>query len=254
MPVEGVYVSPSGKKSFIPLENNPEVFTSLVHDLGVSPDLGFYDVYSLDEPDLLSLIPRPVLAIIFISPSDSHHAVRAEDGHSVGSLTFDKPLTYNGSGEAEPTLWFQQTIGNACGLYALLHCVANGEARDFVQAGSTLSKIIDTAIPLPPVERAASVYENDDLEAAHMRAARLGSTKAPPAEDHPDYHFIAFTRGKDGHLYELEGIADGPIDRGSLANDRDLLSEDATNLGIGRYLKLAKNNPNFSIVALAKRP
>ena len=69
----GVYIDPNGKKTFIPLENNPEVFTELVHKLGVSPKLGFYDVYSLDDLDLLSLIPRPVHALIFISPADVYH-------------------------------------------------------------------------------------------------------------------------------------------------------------------------------------
>lgn len=249
MPAEGVWISPSGKKRFIPLENNPDVFTSLVHDLGVSPELGFYDVYSIDDQDLLAIIPRPVFALIFIAPSDMQTAVRKEDGLPKMS---PEP-TYDKSGDDEPAVWFQQTIGNACGLIALLHTVANGEVRQFVKSGSMLNKLIDDAIPLKPAARAKSLYDNQELEDAHMRAARLGNTKAPPAEDHPGFHFIAFVKGKDGHLWEMEGCAPGPIDRGQLSDTDDLLSENALKQGVGRYIKFSNGNPNFSIVALAKK-
>lgn len=49
-------------------ENNPEVMTGLATELGLSPELQFYDVYSLDEPELLTHIPRPALALLVIIP------------------------------------------------------------------------------------------------------------------------------------------------------------------------------------------
>lgn len=251
MPTEGVWISPTGRKVFIPLENNPDVFTNLVHDLGVSPNLGFYDVYSLDEPSLLSHIPRPVYALIFIAPSDMQTAVRQED--KLPKSVMDGGLTYDKSGPDEPVNWWFQTIGNACGLYALVHSVANGEARQFVGKGSVLDKVIERGIPLEPEERAKSFYDDQELEEAHMRAAIQGSSKAPPAEDHPGHHFIAFVKGKDGHLWELEGSSDGPIDRGELAEGDDMLSEKALEQGVKRFLKFGEGNLNFSIVALAKK-
>jgi ubiquitin carboxyl-terminal hydrolase L3 len=39
----GVYIAPDGKKTFVPLENNPEVFDELIHKLGVSEKLGFHE-------------------------------------------------------------------------------------------------------------------------------------------------------------------------------------------------------------------
>ena len=63
----GVYINSKGKKTFVPLENNPEVFTDLIHRLGLTSELGCYDVYSIDEPDLLSMVPRPAHALIFIA-------------------------------------------------------------------------------------------------------------------------------------------------------------------------------------------
>ncbi|KAM4066887.1 ubiquitin carboxyl-terminal hydrolase, family 1 domain-containing protein [Hirsutella rhossiliensis] len=251
MPTEGVFISPSGKKTFIPLENNPDVFTSLVHDLGVSQQLGFYDVYSVEDAHVLSLAPRPALALIFITPPDMYRAVRADDG-------LVKPagdaLTYDQSGSSEPVMWFRQTIGNACGLIALLHCVANGEAADLVKPGSDLHALLERATPLKPIPRAAALYDSEELERAHMRAARLGDTAAPRAEEHAVYHFLAFVKGKDGHLWELEGSVDGPIDRGELGGEEDLLSDRALDLGVRRFLKHAGGNLEFSLVALAKRP
>lgn len=234
---------------FIPLENNPDVFTSLVHDLGVSSELGFYDVYSLEDKDLLSSIPRPALALIFITPSAMYHAVREEDG-----ITYEpKTVTYAKSGSQESVMWFQQTIGNACGLIALLHSVANEEVKGFIQKGSFLDRLLEQTSPLQYKERAATLYNSDELEEIHMRAARRGNTAAPPAEELPGYHFLAFVKGKDDHLWELEGSTDGPVDRGIMREGDDMLSDGALEQGVKRFLKFSEGNPNFSIVALAKK-
>ncbi|KZL88335.1 ubiquitin carboxyl-terminal family 1 [Colletotrichum incanum] len=250
MPADGVYFSPEGKKKVIPLENNPEVFTSLIHDLGISPSLGFFDVYSLDEPALLDLVPRPALALIFISPAPMYYQVRAADG--TRSATEDG-VTYDGAGPDEPVIWFLQTIGNACGLYALIHAVGNGEAREFVAEGSLMDRLLKEAEPLKWRERADVLYNSEELEEAHMKAARKGDTAPPPAEEHPGYHFIAFVKGKDGHLWELEGGSDGPVDRGLLREGDDMLSDEALERGVKRFLSYADGNLEFSIVALAQR-
>jgi len=48
------------------VENNPDVMNQLATKLGLSSELQFYDVYSLDELELLAYIPRPVLALLVI--------------------------------------------------------------------------------------------------------------------------------------------------------------------------------------------
>lgn len=249
MPSEGVYFTPEGKKVFIPLENNPDVFTSLVHDLGVSPKLGFFDVYGLDEPALLDLVPRPALALIFISPAPMYYQVRAADG----TRSAKDGITYNGFGPEQPVTWFRQTIGNACGLYALIHAVGNGESRKYVEDDSLMDRLLREAEPLRWEPRADVLYKSEELEEAHMKAAREGDTAAPPAEERPGYHFIAFVKGKDGHLWELEGGSDGPVDRGLLEEGDDMLSERALERGVRRFIGFADGNLEFSIVALAKK-
>jgi ubiquitin carboxyl-terminal hydrolase L3 len=113
------------RKHYIPLESNPEVFTQLIHKLGVSGDLTFEDVYSLDDPALLSFVPRPVFALILVFPTSKVYEQQKAASEA-------KREMYNGSGKDEDIMWFRQTIHNACGLYGILHAVCNGGARDFI--------------------------------------------------------------------------------------------------------------------------
>lgn len=246
MPSEGVFITPEGTKMVIPLENNPQVFTSLVHDLGVSKDVSFYDVYSIDDPDLLALIPRPAYALIFITPAKMYYASREAD--KIASDVVN--TTYNEAGD-DPIMWFKQTIGNACGLYALIHSIANGQGRKFVQKDSFIDKLLHQVTPLKVEARAETVYNNQELEDKHMHAAKTGNTKPPPAENHPGYHFIAYVKGKDGHLWELEGNTDGPVDRGAIEPEDDVLSDAALKQGVRQFLQHSNGNLNFSLIALA---
>lgn len=237
----------NGKKVFIPLENNPEVFNKLIHNLGVSEKLGFYDVYSIDEPDLLAMIPRPVHALIFITPAPMYYRVRENDPGS-------EELTYDGSGPDEPVTWYKQTIGNACGLIALLHSVSNGSAKEFIVPGSDLDNLLKQALPLKPLPRADLLYNSAELEKAHMAAAVTGDTVAPASQEPVGYHFISFVKGENGHLYDLEGGWGGPIDRGVLADDEDLLSDKALEATVKKFTNAADGNLEFSIIALATVP
>ncbi|TPX14596.1 uncharacterized protein E0L32_005288 [Thyridium curvatum] len=249
MPAPGVHILPSGRKSFIPLENNPAVFTSLIHDLGASKALSFHDIYSLDDADLLALVPRPVPALIFITPAGPYDAVRAADGTRVVG-DGGEGLTYD-PGAGEPVTWYLQTIDNACGLMALLHCLSNGAPRRHVIPGSAVGRFIERAAPLGPLDRARLLNDDEEIEAAHMRAARGGDSAVPPSEVHAPLHFIAFVQGDDGHLWELEGGSDGPIDRGVMAEGEDMLSEGVLDRGIRRFLRAEGEDVQFSIVGLS---
>jgi ubiquitin carboxyl-terminal hydrolase L3 len=110
------------RKHFIPLESNPDVFTELVHKLGIAQSLSFQDVLSLDDPELLAFIPRPAYGLVLVFPTTEPYEKRcAQVEASLGE--------YQGSGPEEPVIFWKQTINNACGLYALLHAITNGDAR-----------------------------------------------------------------------------------------------------------------------------
>ena len=99
--------------------------TALVHKLGLSPDLSWHDVYSLDDPSLLAFVPRPAHALLLVFPTSG--------AYQKSRIKEDGPLSeYSGSGPDEEVLWFKQTIGNACGLMGLLHSVTNGIARELI--------------------------------------------------------------------------------------------------------------------------
>ncbi|KAK3691809.1 ubiquitinyl hydrolase 1 [Vermiconidia calcicola] len=248
----GAPTAPQGRKRkhFIPLENNPEVMTSLVHKLGLSPSLQFHDVWSIDDPDLLAFVPRPAHALLLIFPvSQTYEKFRHEEDK--------EKQDYEGSGEGEQVIWYKQTIGNACGLIGLLHGVSNGQARTQVQADSDLDTLIKNAVPLKPLQRAELLEETDALETAHQAAAATGDTAAPNAEDNVDLHFVCFVKSQEsGHLFELDGRRKGPLDRGALEADEDVLSAAALEKGVRAFLKREEQagggELRFSLIVLAE--
>ncbi|KAF1947506.1 cysteine proteinase [Clathrospora elynae] len=238
------------KKLFTVLENNPEVMNHLARDLGLDTTaFSFYDVYSLTDPDMLAFIPRPVLALLVIIPLTPtwYEARTAEDK--------DKP-EYAGKGAAEPVIWFKQTIGNACGSIGLVHCLLNSEASKHIRPSSVLEKIRDDALPKAIWERAKVLEDSNAFEKAHADAAKLGDTASPTpfSDEHTGQHFVAFVKAKDGHLWELEGARKGPLDRGALKDDEDVLSPAALERGIGRLMTIESEKGGdlrFSAIALA---
>lgn len=224
----------------------------MARKLGLSEDLQFYDVYDLDDPELLAHIPRPAYALLVIIPLTEawNRDRQAEDSGAVA---------YDSSGEKEPVIWFEQIIRDACGSIGMLHCAINGPASRFIQAGSTLQQLRADAIPLGRADRAQMLHDSHAFEEAHQSVAAMGDT-APPSLDqvHPiSEHFVAFVMADDGHLWELEGNRKGPLDRGQLRDDEDVLSPRALDLGLRRVLNVEKaaggSELRFSCIALAPR-
>ena len=110
-----------------------------------------------------------------------------------------------------------------------------------------------TCIPLNPQERALALEASEELEAAHFEAAQQGDTAAPAsAEDEVDFHYVCFAKSRSGRLYELDGGKKGPINRGLIPPDEDLLGPGALKL-IKEYLEReGSGNLNFSLMALAQ--
>lgn len=128
------------RKMFIPLENNPQVMTTLLHTLGLSTTLSLHDVFSLSDPSLLAFVPRPASALLLVFPvSEVYEKYRREEDEGVQE--------YAGRGGKEEVTWFRQTIGNSCGLMALLHAAGNGSAREFV--GQYPFPLFPSSIPAP---------------------------------------------------------------------------------------------------------
>lgn len=227
---------------------------ALISKIGLPLNFEFHDIYSLTDPSLLAFIPRPVHALLVILPlTTAWHASRvAEDKDKAKDGGY-------GTGDAEEwggTIWFKQTIGHACGSIGALHCCLNGAARHHILPGSTLAQIHDAAIPLAMEERAKMLYDNQAFEEAHQSVAEMGDTAAPSAEDGDrlGQHFVAFVKGDDGRLWELEGSRKGPLLRGVLGESEDVLSERGLEMGLGRVIEMEKQSGGgdlrFSCIAL----
>lgn len=230
---------------------------ALAKKLGLSDELTFYDVYSLDEPQLLAHIPRPVCALLVIVPPTPGWKKQCEAEDAV----LGDPASYYNGGPAgagdQPIIWFKQTIADACGSYGFLHCAINGAASKFILPGSILEQLRNDAIPLAKDERAQMLYDNKAFEEAHRSVAALGDTPEPSAGS-AEYngHFVAFVKA-NGHLWELEGSREGPLDRGELGEDEDVLSPRALELTMKRIIKLDRDAGGedllFSCTALAPK-
>ncbi|KAI1322110.1 ubiquitin C-terminal hydrolase L3 [Xylariaceae sp. FL0255] len=224
-------MAPGDKKHFIPLESDPELFTELIHRMGMSSRLTFHDLLTLsspspspDEVELLSMIPRPVLALIIVTPgSDGYCDKIHEEEDAEGVQVHDQ------CGDSEDAVFYKQTIGNACGMFAVLHSVSNG-AKAFVEPNTFIANLISTCAPLNVDQRVAVLESSTELEEAHASVASRGQTAPPPDPTiEADFSYMAFTKGKNsGKLYLLEGCRKGPVDLGvTLEDDEDLLTEKA---------------------------
>jgi ubiquitin carboxyl-terminal hydrolase L3 len=121
---------------------------------------------------------------------------------------------------------------------------------------SDLAKLLNDAIPLKPIERADLLYDSEALESAHQSAATGGDTSAPAAEDNIDLHYVCFVKSQNNNLWELDGRRKGPLNRGKLSPDEDVLSEKALDLGVRSFLKRESaaggGDLRFSLITLAE--
>ncbi|KAH8921344.1 cysteine proteinase [Atractiella rhizophila] len=211
------------QKRFAPLENNPAVFAPLARELGASSKIRFHDVLSLDPSYLSSSIPHPPVK--------------------------ESMEIYDGYGADEPVVWFRQTMGNVCGLMALIHALSNGRARKEIAKGSLLDRLLEEAIPLKPEARTKVLYDSEELHRVYEIAAATGDSNGLPKEIEAYHHFTAFVKVEDGTLWELNGALDGPLVRGQLGAEEDVLSERAMDWTARKFLS-NEQEMTFSIVAV----
>lgn len=78
-----------------------------------------------------------------------------------------------------------------------------------------------------------------------------GATAAPDASADVDLHFVAFVKTAQNNLWELDGSRKGPLNRGKLDEEDDVLSEKALEMGVRKFLRGAGEDLRFSLLALA---
>ncbi|CAA7263835.1 unnamed protein product [Cyclocybe aegerita] len=242
---------------WIPLESNPEVFNFWAGKAGLATSQAhFVDVYGLDE-DLLSIVPRPVKAVVLLFPMDPEgEAKRKEE---------DERIARDGQPKIDSTVfWMKQTIGNACGTIGLIHALANSDVT--LSPTGPLQKFIIQCQDKTPDERAHLLATTPLFANIHSESASSGQSAAVIDTD---LHFTCFVEAPDSdirkaaegaelkpedkedkassgmRLIELDGRRVGPVDHGEC---KDLL-KDAANLIKARYLS-GTASVYFSLMAL----
>lgn len=232
------------KRSVVPLESNPEVFTSFAHDLGLEKSYAFVDIYSLTDPDLVGFVPRPVKALILLFPLNRFFETAKND-----KIIANEELT----AQEDPPIWFKQTIGNACGLYGLLHSLGNN--KKLLNEDSKLLKFLEAH------SRSDGRYSDtaaDDfvvyLSELNSDKFQQGQTEAPEAEQEVNLHFITFIQ-HNGVVYELDGRRSQGAHLLSSIDDTgsDLMEQKSVVDRVQWYIDNAdeQSKLNFSLLGLA---
>lgn len=188
------------KFSWPPLESNPEVFTSYLHSIGLSPSFAIGEVFGFDE-ELLAFLPQPVLGVIvcyerLIPKSD----YRQQDKGSADD--YDKVLYY---------MHQSKKLDNACGIIACLQAIFNCPVID-LDKSSVLGKFRERTLNCTPQERCEELERDTDFQTIHKRFASKGQSAAiTSGQDKVKHHFIAYTLNIEGKLVELDGTKLGPV-------------------------------------------
>ncbi|KAF8178061.1 hypothetical protein BJ912DRAFT_856401 [Pholiota molesta] len=253
---------------WIPLESNPEVRhsqtkTQLIR-LKWSEKAGlitsqarFVDVYGFDD-ELLSLVPKPVKAVILLFPIDAQYETKRFEE--------DERIAKEGQPKLEDTIFFvKQTIGNACGTIGLIHALANSGVA-FTPTSPLQNFIIECEGKQNPSGTRQALATTPHFASIHAQTAAAGQTQQ---NLDTNLHFTCFVEAPDAdirqvaqgkepdpvavndktltgmRLIELDGRRNGPIDRGECT---DLLS-DAAKFIKDRYVSTS-TSLNFSLMAL----
>jgi hypothetical protein len=116
-----------------------------------------------------------------------------------------------------PLLW--PAAGNACGTIGILHAVANlstytgGEVA--LAPDSFFDKFVKATLEATPEERAEALEKDDSIDESHAAVAQQGQSEVV---DDTYNHFIAFV-AKGGHLYEMDGRKEFPINHGPTSEE-----------------------------------
>lgn len=235
----------STERSVVPLESNPEVFTSFAHNLGLDETHEFADIYSLTDPDLLAFVPRPVKALILLFPLNE--VFEAEKGLKTSEKSESIP------GDQSQLIWFKQTIRNACGLYGLLHSLASN--KELLKSDSVLLKFLESN------PRNSGQYADDiaddfvvSISEQNEKSFQQGQTQAPE-DGEVDFHFITFV-SHNGKVYELDGRRpEGAKLLGDvLDKESDLVAQKAVVDRVQWYMDNAdeESKLNFSLLGLVE--
>jgi ubiquitin carboxyl-terminal hydrolase L5 len=171
------------------IESDPAVFTEILENLGVQ-GLEVAELVALDQSFLDELGQLHGLILLF----------------KWAPVRDPRPVS------DDPSIYFaKQVVQNACATQAILNILLN--RADTVTLGPTIGGFLEFTQALDPHTRGEMVGQSEDIRKVHNAFARPAafSFEDRHAKGKEDvYHFVAFTH-KNGAIWELDGLKDGPI-------------------------------------------
>jgi ubiquitin carboxyl-terminal hydrolase L3 len=218
---------------WLPLESNPDVINKFVSNLGMSTaKYEFTDVFGLD-PELLMMVPKPVVGVLLLFPVSDAPDVGEQDESADGKV-----------------FKMKQTISNACGTVGVIHCIGNNLDNLDIEEGSYLDKYFKEVNGKSDEEIGHALEVAEGISGAHEESASEGQTEAPELEASVDLHFVCFVH-HEGNLYELDGNKQYPVNHG--ATTADTLLEDTAAVA-RKFMARTPEDLRYSLVALAGKP
>eukprot|EP00744_Colponema_vietnamica_P000779 GILI01001355.1.p1 GENE.GILI01001355.1~~GILI01001355.1.p1 ORF type:complete len:308 (+),score=103.67 GILI01001355.1:105-926(+) len=226
-------------KRWFPLESNPVVMNQYIRNLGFpTKDYRWHDLLSTEDW-ALEMIPQPAIAVMMLFP--------------IKQKTFEfeyqeeQRIKEEGQLVSENVYFMKQTVANACGTVGILHAVMNVTDRVTFAEDSFLSRFLARTRALDSDGRADALQKDDEIEDAHESAVQEGQSEVPDIDEPIITHFVAFVH-RDGHLYELDGRKEFPINHGPSSPDTFLKDACAV---VSKFMQRDPEEVRFTILALA---
>lgn len=187
------------------IESSPAVFTEILDEIGVR-GVQVDEAYSYDLSELQRF--SGTLGIIFLF----HY--RGNEGEHARARRGDVLSTDSTSSAG---LFFaNQTIQNACATQAMLSIVLN--APDVRDVGAELRQFREFTADMDPGMKGMVLSNSERIRTAHNAFAAQQSVSMIDEDISHDkkrdkddaFHFVSYIPWKDGGVYELDGLQQGP--------------------------------------------
>lgn len=194
------------------IESDPGVFTELLHSIGVK-NIQVEEIYSLDRDDLNRFGQVYGVVFLFKYRSNEQESAKSRSGQIVSV--------------PDGLFFANQTIRNACATQAILSIVLNSP----VDIGDELRQFEQFSAGMDPTTKGMVLSNSETIRVAHNSFAVQQTLFVDDStgEKEDPFHFVAYVPWK-GHVYELDGLQQGPRKLGAFDNDNwlDLVTPEVT--------------------------
>ena len=155
----------------------------------------------------------------------------------------------------------EQNIGNACGTIGILHACGN-LPKDALVEGKWLHKYFagsnaDDSTQTQTQSNAQRLESDPEIQKVHTAAcsSEANSTERGDLDQIVNTHFVAFVRGKDDQVYEMDGRKEGPVCHGPIGGPIGGTGRSFGEVACGAVKGFMLRDPDeikFTILAICK--